>query len=492
MSGIRSAGKVLALGVCVSVFSAQAVADVVVFEPSIALDQRFDDNYFLNVNGAGSLSATRAIADLGLSSQSETFVLRGLARVDSLLTTSSEVVEEGVDHNYIAFLDFTRRTERSRYGVKFERKQDTPSRDIAADISNEESLAEDTGQVETQSLFSNVARKEFKIEPTFEFDITRRLLFDAKIKWTAVDHGTPAAQDVIYQRYRDSLAPGEVPLPYDAVTIEDVGVFTPDGELDDYEEGELELGLRYKLSPVVTLGVKAGYSRFTSEVEPDPAAIIPFEDLIADPLVPEIRRKPRRDLVSTKSTFQLSYERFLTPTLQFVINGGLYTNTTDTSETLRPDDLPEGQGGLAGGTTENDGWIASTSLAYNTDSTRYEARFAVDVQPSSAGTQVETNELTGSMRRVLSPRLDFSIHGRAFEPDRLVARQNDRFARRFISFEPKIQWKYTRTWTLSAAFRYRRQKARTEFISAESNAILLAIKYTPASKVGDAERANRL
>jgi len=45
---------------------------------------------------------------------------------------------------------------------------------------------------------------------------------------------------------------------------------------------------------------------------------------------------------------------------------------------------------------------------------------------------------------------------------------------------------------VSAAYRYRRQRARTEDVSAESNAILLAIKYTPASEIRDAEQANRL
>ncbi|MFK8081981.1 MAG: hypothetical protein AB8B97_16970 [Granulosicoccus sp.] len=492
MPGINKSGTLLAIGFCVSLSSAQSVADVLVFEPSIALDQRFDDNYFLSNESAGSLSATRAVGELGLSSQSETYVIRALARIDSLLTTSSEVVEEGLDNNYVYFIDLTRRHARGRYGIKLQRKLDTPSRDIAADISEQQSLAEDTGQIETQTLFNNVAREERSIQPTFEFDITRRLQFEAKAELTDVEHDRSSPQDVIYQRYLDSLSDGEVPLPYNSVTIDNVGVFTPSGELDDFEESELELGLKYKLSPIVTVGLSAAYTRFKSLTDPNPLAVIPFEDLIPDPAVPEIRRQQRRKLVSTKQTFKLSYERSLSSTLKWSIDGGVYTNTDDRSDLLRANELPEGLDLEPGGKSDIDGWVASTTLSYNAGRTRYEGRFAVDVEPSSSGTQVETNELVGTMQRELSPRLDFSLRARAFEPDRLVAQPTNDFARRFISFEPRIQWKYTRNWTLSAAYRYRRQRARTATVSAESNAILLAIKYTHPSKVRDAEQANGL
>jgi hypothetical protein len=120
------------------------------------------------------------------------------------------------------------------------------------------------------------------------------------------------------------------------------------------------------------------------------------------------------------------------------------------------------------------------------------AKFSIDVEPSSSGAQVETQELTGDVFRVLNPRLNFSLRTRAFEPDRLGANESDRFARRFISIEPKIEWKYSRNWTVSAAYRYRRQKARIDPVSAESNAILLALKYTPPSEIRDAARANDL
>ncbi|MGQ7845459.1 hypothetical protein ACUNV4_13330 [Granulosicoccus sp. 3-233] len=501
-SGNNCVSTLTILSLSASLVSLPAVADVWVFEPSISLDQRFDDNYYLIPAGDGSLSATRAVGELGLSRESQATSYRGLVRVDGLLTTSNDNGDEGLDSNQIAAAEAVHRTARSRYGVLVTFTQDTPSRDIAADLSDSSSLASDTGLDLTQS--SNVARQEWVIEPSFEYDLTRRLAFDSQLTYTTVDHDLPDPQDAIYRRYIDTFprsADGSfdgVPLSYNEVTIDDVGsVFTPSGELDDFEEAELEMGFRYKYTPITTFSVTASYSHYTAEVEPDTLAFIPFEDLISDPDEKDIRRKARRDSISTTATFKLGIERFLTRTLLLGVDGGVYTNTTDLSDTLRATDIPEGgspipQESLDALETETDGWLASVSLTYDAGVTRYAGKFAVDVEPSSSGTQVETHELTGTLDRVLSPRLNLSVRARAYEPDRLGAISNDRFARRFISFQPKIEWKASRNWTVSAAYRYRRQKAQIDPVSAESNAILLALKYTPPSEVRDAAEANGL
>ena len=116
-------------------------------------------------------------------------------------------------------------------------------------------------------------------------------------------------------------------------------------------------------------------------------------------------------------------------------------DVTDTFSILRedlrdPDD---------DGRTSSTGFLASVNVDYDAGLTKYRARFAVDVEPSSSGSQIETNEFTAEAIRTLSPRLKLSLQGRAFEPDRLEATVDDRFARRFISIEPKVQWQYTRS-----------------------------------------------
>ena len=488
-------------GLTASVVSLPAVADVWVFEPSISLDQRFDDNYYLISDGDGSLTATRVVGELGLSRESEAVSYRGLVRIDGLLTTTNDNGDEGLDSNqYLAF-DANWRSARSRTGMLASYKQDTPSRDIAADLSDSDNLASDTGLDLTQS--SNVARQEFILEPTFEYDLSRRLILDSKLTLSRVEHALPDAQDTIYQRYialYENGFFGDAPLqPYDEVTIDDIGVFTVSGELDDYTESEVGLGLRFKYSTITTLSATASYSHFKAEVEPNAFAYIDAADKTPDPDEKDILRSPSRDSISTTATFKLGFERSLTPTMKLAVDGGVYTNTTDESDTLRDGDRAPGveitqefldiQNSLE---SDSDGWLASISLSYDAGLTRYVARYAVDVEPSSSGSQVETNELTGDLYRILSPRLNFSLRARAFEPDRLGVNQNDSYARRFISIEPKIEWKAARNWTVSAAYRYRRQKARITPVSAESNAILLSLKYTVPSEARDAARANGL
>ena len=468
-------------------------ADVLVLEPSITLDQRFDDNFFLNPVSDTSLSATRLVGDLGLSRESEAFSIKGLARLDTLLTSDSDVGDTNLNSNRIAILEARKLNQRSRLGLRFDYTLDTPSRDIAVDISDTQSLAQESDLLVSQTLNSNVEREEFSLEPTLEYDITRRLQFDAGLTLTKVTHATPDARDAIFQRFLDTLPRDEngdleeEPLSFNEVTIDDVGVFSPNGELDDYNEIELLLGLRFKLSPRSTVFTTATVSRFASDITP--VSSVPFDLLQPDVNEPQIVRLPRFESVDITSRIVIGYERFLTETLQFAIDGGFYTSSSGFSNATIPDEFTEDFGDLvaelSAPDTNTNGQIASIGLVYDAGRTRYSAKFAIDIQPSSAGAQVETNELTGRLEHTLSPRLDFTFNARAFEPDRLGAREDDLFSRRFISAEPAIRWKYSRNWTVSAAYRYRRQKARVDPESADSNALLFAIKYTHPSEVRD-------
>ncbi len=467
-------------------------ADIWVYEPSVTLGQRFDDNFLLETVGGGSLSATRGIGQLIVSRESEAASFRGLARVDGLLISSSDNRNDGLDSNQLLGFDAKLKTPRSRYGASFGFKRDTPSRDIVADLVDESAVPSDTGLTISQS--NNVTRQEITIRPYFEYDISRRLAFNSQLTATDVEHDLPDPQDAIFRQYIDSFPRdengdliGEL-LEFDEVTLADVGDrFTPSGELDDFREVRANLGMRYKYTRLITLTASLGLSRFVGQVEPDPFAVIPFDDLEEDPNEREIRRKPRRDSISETQSLTLGLERFLTPLLQVTAEVGIYANSSDLTDTLRAsdreDEIPQER--LDALTTDSDGWIAGLGLAYDAGATRYEARFRVDVEPSSSGSQVETQELTGTARRVINPRLQVSLRGRAFEPDRLAAIPDDRFARRFISFEPRVDWQYTRNWAVSASYRYRRQKARVDLFSAESNAVLFSITYTPPSEVRD-------
>ena len=496
-----------------------AAANVWVLEPSISLDQRLDDNYRLETGAERAVSTTRLVGDLGLSRESQTAQFRGAVRIDGLLT-QDELEGELLESNQILFLDSSFRDELTTWGADLSFKQDTPSRDISADLGSLESSALDNGIVTQRS---DVARRRLLLSPNVTRELTRRASVDATLSYTNVAHDLPSVEDATYAIYLDRYSAqnaegftGEQdivpeaedgsPLPIDQVSTATPGIgpFTPDGELDDYQEARLDLGYRYKLSPISTLSVVASQSYYVADEAAADAVVVPFEQLERDGLA-EIFRRPRgRDSISTTSSFRLGYDRGLTPTLSAGVQAGIYYNTTDDSDTFRPEDRATYRaplvtdpaiGGLRPLTveeyaesleTEQDGWLANLRLTRDAGISRYSLSFGVDVQPSSIGSQVEAQELIGDYFRSLGPLLDFSFRVRAYEPDRLGANPEDEFARRFLSLEPKLVWRFSRAWTTSASYRYRRQKSRVDVESGESNALLFSLTYTPPSAIRDA------
>lgn len=472
-------------------------ANTWVFEPSISLDQRFDDNYRLETGIARKVSATRLVGDLGLSRESRIASIRGGARIDALLT-QGEYDGDELDSNQVLFLDTDFGSERTKWGVDFSYKQDTPSRDIAADLSEDDSEALDSGVVTQRS---NVGRHRLEISPSLTHELTRRSSLQGTIDLIGVVHALPDSQDAIYTRYLQlynnpnraedfPIAEDGSPLPIDQVTIAEAGgVFTPNGELDDYSEAKLTLTYRYALSPISSISTIASTSYYVADVEADD---VTFDQLDREGDL-DIYRRPRgRDAISTTQTFKLGYDRDLTSTLKGGIQAGLYYNTTDETDIYRPSDRPDlayDEARLDDLKSNANGWLAKVTLAKDAGLTRYSGSFGVDVQPSSIGTQVEVQELIVDAVRTLSPRLDASVRLRAYEPDRLGANPDDRFARRFLSVEPKITWRITRAWAGAASYRYRRQKSRVETESGESNALLFSLRYTPPSAIRDAARS---
>ena len=496
----------LVAAVCATL-ATPATADVWVFAPSVALDQRFDDNYSLDVFDPDSVSATRAVGELGLSRESQTFSVKGLLRGDVLLTSDEDEDGTDLDSNQIAGVETRFGGRLTRFGVDLGFKQDTPSRDIAGDLTVGESVAADTSTIDQES---DVARRRFTVAPSVVRELGRRTSVEGRVTYTNVQHDLSDARDLILEQYNGLLAnfdalPQELQdrlvdddgdrLPADQVTIDTVGPFTPTGELDDFEEVRLDVGLRYKLSPVTTLSGFVSTSRYEAEVEPDDLAFVPFEDLQEDSEERDIRREPRRESVSTTTSLRIGYDRALSRTLVIGVEGGVYVNSTDDNDTLRPDDLAPPEFGFGEqyerqfaerlGTldTDENGWLANITLTKDAGLTRYVGRFAVDVQPSSVGSQVETQELTGEVFRRIDPLIDVSFRARAYEPDRLGANADDEFSRRFLSLEPRVTWRFTRAWTAQASYRYRRQKSRALPDSAESNAVLFSIRWTPPSQV---------
>jgi hypothetical protein len=475
--------------------ASSAQADGWIFRPAFGLDQRFDDNFSLVPVGEDAISATRLITDLRLSRETPIFSFQGIARADLRLELG-DTENSDTQSNRLLLIDIERRAKRARFGLDVRAVLDTPSRDIVSDVTDVGDVAVDSGVV-TQSFDVERFRREFS--PSFQYDLSRRSSIEGGVKYSAIEHEIPSVQDTLFTQYLGLLTSGgeNPPTPEtrpelfdengeiftrETVSTDQTGVFSPSGELDDYTDVSVDLSYRFNLSRTASLSASVGYSVLTAQEEVDASALT-FEDLTFNPDAPEIRRAPRRESVDTTTRFVLGYQRALTQTLNAGVQVGAYTNTSDNTALFRRAD---GTSSTDQPTkTDDQGWLASISLDKDSGLTKYSLRFAVDVLPSSAGSRVETNELVGQVFRTITPRLDVSLRGQAYEPDRLGTQSEDRFSRRFISLEPRLIWQFQRDWTLGVSYRYRRQKARVDTESSESNAVLLSVRYVPPSKIRD-------
>ena len=497
--------SLLAIGVLAVNFSTASLADVWVFEPSAAIDQRFDDNFTIDQTSPDATIATRLVGTLGLSREAPNAKFAGLLRVDGLIT-NSESRGDQLSSNRVAFLSSQFTRARSEYGVGLNYKFDTPNRDISADLTDPSSVAADTRANVTQD--QNVARERWVVSPNWRYNLTRRTTFETDLSFTSVTHELPSVDDALRTQFAEAF-PGE-PVP-DQIDISDVrGVFIIRDELDDFTEVAADIGIRTKLSPITTLSFFAGYSEFEAKVEPHERVRLDI-DSQTDPIPGnnEIRRSRKRQRFSNTTRFRLGYDRSLTPTLVVGAQVGVYTNATDDTRLIRLTDTvsvdvvdPNTQM-VVGTENTNDpvriqqeidslnisstGFLANISLSKSTGVTRYSARFGVDVLPSDVGLPVESLEAVGDLFHQLGPLLDISFRVRAFEPDVLEADSNDDFSRRFLSLEPKLIWRFSRAWTVAGSYRYRRQKSLAATSSGESNAFLFSLKYTPPSAIRDAE-----
>jgi len=478
----------LAFLVAILLPSTGPIADVWVFEPSAAIDQRVDTNYTIDPDFPDAVNATRLVGTIGVSREAPSVKFSGLARLDGLIT-QSDLRDNDLTSNQILFLNSRFFRARSEYGIGLNIKRDTPSRDISADITDISSVAADTGASVTQD--QNVARLRYLITPNWRYNLTRRTSIETDLSFTQVEHELPSAQDTLDARWAASAQPGDV-RP-DPVTIEDTQQFTVLDELDDFREVAINVGVKTKLSPISTLSFFAGFSDFTAESEPNPDVIIPFEEKIPDDDVPGISRNPKREARSNTATFRIGYDRAFTQTLLLGFEVGFYSNETDETDLARPDDDFANdeirQAALAAGVTKNSGFLANITATKSTGLTRYSFKFGVDVLPSDVGSQVESLEAVGDLFREVKPLLDFTARIRAYEPDALSPDTENEFARRFLSIEPKLIWRFSRAWTVAGSYRYRRQKSQVDTRSGESNAVLFSLKYTPPSAIRDAELA---
>lgn len=493
-------------------------ADVWVLEPTLGFDQRLDDNYRLDALADENVSATRVVGRLGLSRESQTVIMRGLLQADGVLTFRDGRDDQQLESNQSAEFEATFKGQRYTYGSGFRFTQDKPTQEISVNLTDGSAVAIDTG--ENADTRKNVDRRRIELTPNFSYELTRRHSIDARLSYTDVSHGLTDPQDALIDRYVSFLQstnrpPGFNPdIPLDQLTFDDVPTpFTYGGELDDFREGRIDVGWSYRLSPISAVSLNAGYIDYRADTEADPSVIFDFLDKEEDPDQKLVLRDPKRESLSDTTRLTVGYERDFSPTLSLQLEVGGFVKNTDDSDLLRPDDqtslgpddLAERRAGLQ---RQEEGWLANVMLTQLTRRSRYEGRLAFDLSPSDTGREEQALDLRLGVQRELTPRLNAGFQLRAYDPDFNNAALDDKYKRRFLSLEPRVNYALSRDWSVSLSYLYRRQRSlvefssitptgevdsngvpvfsetvTSEFLSGDSNAILLSLRYAPPSPI---------
>lgn len=207
--------------------------------------------------------------------------------------------------------------------------------------------------------------------------------------------------------------------------------------LQNFSTNDLSASLGYKITPLDRIIGRLGYSLYATE---------------------------DTDKEYTTIKISLGYERSISPT--FKVGGNVGYRTTEFKED--------------GSTDNDDGVDVGISAIKTTGLTKFELKGGVALRPSSIGEVVQTQELVANVTRNLSERTVLLFRGRAYENTVISGGDSDN-DRRSIEMKPEIRWQVSRSWSLGAAYRYRREKLESKPTFAEGNAFLVSVKYTHRS-----------
>ena len=136
------------------------------------------------------------------------------------------------------------------------------------------------------------------------------------------------------------------------------------------------------------------------------------------------------------------------------------------------------------GSDSSTGWVARLAALKTTGLTTFDGSLERKLSPSGVGDEVETDELRFNAKRQLTEFISFALSTRLFENETIGSVKTRNNNRRFLSVQPALIWTLTESWSVSTAYRYRRQKDFDEPDSASSNAVFLTLLYKPLTELG--------
>ncbi|ADE16374.1 hypothetical protein Nhal_3336 [Nitrosococcus halophilus Nc 4] len=124
------------------------------------------------------------------------------------------------------------------------------------------------------------------------------------------------------------------------------------------------------------------------------------------------------------------------------------------------------------------GFVGKLVIRYSTELGLLRGSISRTVTPSGNGRSNQTDRIRIQYTQTIMPRLSFVLRADAFRTESV----EDDFSqgeRRYFDVEPRLLWNWTRWWAVEVGYHYRRRENESPSEFANSNAVFVAITYTP-------------
>lgn len=127
--------------------------------------------------------------------------------------------------------------------------------------------------------------------------------------------------------------------------------------------------------------------------------------------------------------------------------------------------------------SSDSGFVGNIGATKRTGRTTYRVNIERRENPSSSGNQVEVDEIKVDIQRALTEKLTFSFGGRFFDTE-TTDDSNSNSNREYISFEPRLSWRFLPSWVAGAGYKYAEEDL-DDGGSGDSNGAFINISWSP-------------
>lgn len=127
--------------------------------------------------------------------------------------------------------------------------------------------------------------------------------------------------------------------------------------------------------------------------------------------------------------------------------------------------------------SSDSGFVGNIGATKRAGLTAYRINLGRRVTPTSAGRQVEVDELNLKIRHAITEKLSFKFGGRYFDSettDGTAGSSN----RDYFSLTPELSWRFLPSWVASAKYSYEEEDPDDEG-SADSNTAFISVSWSP-------------